>query len=295
MLPLRASSLPSDCSCCKLASKVERKGFASWKLSVTCGSRWPLCEMKFRRRAPRHANNDGSFCNCGRARVHGRDDQWLTFHSFGRAAAANPANGYPNLSLKCVDVPKAQYVVGIRLQLSSCNNQAEEIFAYDQGTRRLVIGHLCVESWGRGEAADAVGLGACTDAPNQQWRAAASGDYYLFAGMNNGCLAIKAIAKETAPNDTAAKCSHLSMRVPGTDIEFMRGVNDDWVNHFVDGSGKSWTFNWHLLSDNSSELVLYGKIRDRYARFDLFGRKLYGRNGNSGKWEAPREIVRSDC
>jgi hypothetical protein len=141
---------------------------------------------------------------------------------------------HPNSGRKCLDVPKAQYVVGVRLQIFGCNNQAEEIFAYDQGTRRLVTGHLCVESWGRGEAADAVGLGVCTDAPNQQWRAAASGDYYLFAGMNNRCLAIKAIAKEdnaaleiancapsntdqlwaliAAPNAQPGKCTHLSLR-----------------------------------------------------------------------------------
>jgi hypothetical protein len=38
-------------------------------------------------------------------------------------------------------------IVGIGAQIFGCNNQAEEIFAYDQGTRCSVIDHLRVDSW----------------------------------------------------------------------------------------------------------------------------------------------------
>jgi len=225
---------------------------------------------------------------------------------------------HPNAGKKCLDIPSAQYIAGMRLQTFDCNNQNDETFAYDQGTQRLFIGHLCVESWGRGDAADAVGLGVCIDAPNQQWRATASGEYYQFAGMNNHCLEIKAGAKDggaplqiancqtasssqlwaliEAPNPQPARCTHISLHVPGGgDVEFLRTANDEWVNQFVDPNGKPWTFNWRSLSESDSELILYDQSRDRYGRFDLFGRKTYARNGATGGWGTPASIIRSDC
>jgi hypothetical protein len=92
---------------------------------------------------------------------------------------------HPNAGQHCLDIAGAQFIAGMRLQTFDCNNQSDEIFEYDQGTQRLVIGHLCVESFGRGDAADGVGLGACNGVPNQQWRMVAIGDYYQIVGVNN--------------------------------------------------------------------------------------------------------------
>ncbi len=226
---------------------------------------------------------------------------------------------HPDAGKKCLDIPGAQYVIGMRLQTFECNNQNEEVFAYDQGSQRLIIGHLCVEAWGRGNSGDAVGLGVCNNQPQQRWKVGASGngDYYQISGFNDLCLDVRGGQKDSgatmqiftcgavsnqlwalieAPTAQAPKCTRYSLSSYAGNIEFMRAANDDWVNHFVDASGKPWTFNWHVLSESDSEIVLYDKSRDRYVRADLFGRKTYARNGGGTDWGTPtNDIIRSDC
>ena len=226
---------------------------------------------------------------------------------------------HPAVGQKCLDIPNAQYIIGVRLQTFDCNNQNDEVFAYDQATQRLFIGHLCVESWGRGDAADPVGLGICGDSPSQRWKVTASGEYYQLTGMNNRCLEIKAGGKGAgvpldiqncqtadasqlwelveAPNAQPARCSHISLHVPsGGDIEFLRTASDQWVNQFVDASGKPWTFNWRSISESDSEIIVYDQSCDRYGRVDLFGRKSYAHNGSAGSWGTPAaDVIRSDC
>jgi len=61
---------------------------------------------------------------------------------------------------------------------------------------------MCVESWGRGDPQDAVGLGRCTGKANQRWRMVASGDYYQVIGINTKCLELRYGVKENgAPLD----------------------------------------------------------------------------------------------
>lgn len=228
---------------------------------------------------------------------------------------------------KCLDVPGAQFIAGVRLQTLDCNNQSDETFEYDQSLQRLVIGHLCVEAWGRGDAGDAVGLAACNGAPNQHWSLAASGDHYLILGANNRCLEIKAGVKDNgAPldagicqqgnasqlwtllqpaNPQAAACSHVAIRLfadlcnnctkPPFEIDARRTSGDAWVTLSVNGNAQPGTGNWRAVSESSSELLLYDQSRDLFSKFDLFGRKGYFRKGNTGDWIPASEIIRSDC
>jgi hypothetical protein len=233
---------------------------------------------------------------------------------------------HPNAGQKCLDIPDAQFITGMRLQTFDCNNQSDQTFEYDQGMQRLVIGHLCVESFGRGDVADGVGLGACNGAPNQRWRMGAIGNYYQIVGVNNRCLEIRpgAIGNGApldiqncqpgsagqlwalieAPNPQAA-CTHVAIRFftdlcgnctkPPFDIEVLRTTNGAWVTQYVDGNGHPGTSNWRSLIENGSELVFYDQSRDLYARIDLFGRKTYLRKGNVVEWTPVSNIIRSDC
>ena len=92
---------------------------------------------------------------------------------------------------KCLDVPYAQFVYGMRLQMWNCNNGTGQIFAYDDQTQELKIGDLCVTSWGHGDPQDAVGIGPCHNGANQHWRMVAVKDYYQVVGMNNRCLELR--------------------------------------------------------------------------------------------------------
>ena len=233
---------------------------------------------------------------------------------------------HPNAGQKCLDIPGAQFIAGMRLQTFDCTNQSDETFEYDEGMQRLVVGHLCVESFGRGDAGDGVGLGACNGAPNQHWRMGAIGDYYQIVGVNNRCLEIRpgAIGNGApldiqncqpgnagqlwaliqAPNLRTA-CTHVAVRFfadlcgnctkPPFDIELLRTKNDAWVTQYVDGNGNPGASNWSSLSESNLELVLYDKSRELYARIDLFGRKTYLRKGTTGEWTPVSNIIRSDC
>jgi Ricin-type beta-trefoil lectin domain len=233
---------------------------------------------------------------------------------------------HPNAGQNCLDVPSAQFIVGMRLQTFDCNKQSDQTFEYDQDRQRLVIGHLCVESFGGGDAADGVGLGVCNGAPNQQWRMGAIGDYYQIVGVNDRCLEIRPgttgngaplhiqncqpgsagqlWALIEAPNPQAA-CTHVAVRFfadlcgnctkPPFDIEVLRTASREWVTQYVDGNGHPGTSNWRSISESNSILMFYDKDRDMYVRIDLFGRKTYFRKGNTRDWIPVSNIIRSDC
>jgi hypothetical protein len=130
---------------------------------------------------------------------------------------------HPDMGAKCIDVPYAQFFRGMRLQMWSCGNvlvwgqpntevtigvvrksgrseirvrlgetpvegPVAQAFSYDEKSQQMKIGNLCLESWGRGDPQDAVGLGACTGATNQRWRMAPSGQYQQIIGIKGLCL-----------------------------------------------------------------------------------------------------------
>jgi hypothetical protein len=233
---------------------------------------------------------------------------------------------HPNAGQKCLAIPDAQFIAGMRLQTFDCNNQSDETFEYNEGMQRLVIGHLCVESFGRGDAADGVGRGVCNGAPNQRWRMGAIGDYYQIVGVNNRCLEIRSgvigngaplSIQNCAPGNAGqlwaliqasnpqATCKHVAIRFfadlcgnctkPPFDIELLRTTDQAWVTQYVDGNGHSGSSNWRSLSESGAELFLHDQSRDLYARIDLFGRKSYLRKGDAGDWIPVSNIIRSDC
>jgi hypothetical protein len=233
---------------------------------------------------------------------------------------------HPNTGQKCLDIPDAQFIAGMRLQTFDCNNQSDETFEYDQGMQRLVIGHLCVESFGRGDATDGISLGACNGAPNQHWKMGAIGDYYQIIGVNNLCLEIRSGAVDNgAPlglqncqpgsagqlwaliqaSNSQAACTHVALRFfadlcgnctkPPFDIELLRTTNRAWITQYVDGNGRPGASKWRSVSESNNELVFFDESRDLYARIDLFGRKTYLRKENTADWIPVSNIIRSDC
>jgi hypothetical protein len=109
---------------------------------------------------------------------------------------------HKDVGARCIDVPNGQFVPGMRLQMWACNNGVAQIFFYDETSQQLTIGNLCVESWGRGDPQDAVGLGSCSGQPNQRWRMVESKDYYQIIGINNRCLELRYAVKDNgAPLD----------------------------------------------------------------------------------------------
>jgi Ricin-type beta-trefoil lectin domain len=248
------------------------------------------------------------------------------------AQGASPAQmlrmviqSHPAVGEKCLDIAGAQFIDGMRLQTFDCNNQNDETFAYDQAVQHLVIGHLCVEAWGRGDAGDAVGLGVCNnDAANQRWRMVASGDYYQVVGINSRCLDVRLEAKDSGaaldiancqpgnagqlwaliePSKQPAQCRYIATRQfvdtcggcsnPPYELDMLRTKNDEWVSQFVDGNGNVGTNNWRSVSVNDNELIF--QREEFYKRVDLFGRKAYLRKGNSGNWTPASTIIRTDC
>jgi hypothetical protein len=82
----------------------------------------------------------------------------------------------PDVGGRCIDVPNSQFVRGMRVQLWDCNKTIAQTFSYDDTNQQLMIGDLCVESWGRGDPQDGVGLGSCSGQANQHWKMTASGN-----------------------------------------------------------------------------------------------------------------------
>jgi len=98
---------------------------------------------------------------------------------------------HPESGGKCLDAPFGEFARGMRLQTWECNFTGSQIFTYDDQSQELKIGARCVESWGRGDPQDAVGLGACSGKASQHWRVSASGQYYQIIGVNNRCLDLR--------------------------------------------------------------------------------------------------------
>jgi hypothetical protein len=108
----------------------------------------------------------------------------------------------PELGGKCIDIPSARFLVGMRLQMWGCNNSPSQIFLYNEQDQELKIGDKCVETWGRGDAQDAVGLGDCDGGARQHWKMKASKDFYQIIGINDRCLELRyAVKDEGAPLD----------------------------------------------------------------------------------------------
>jgi hypothetical protein len=109
---------------------------------------------------------------------------------------------HADMGAKCLDVPRAQFSAGMRLQTWECRNTPAQIFVYDDQTQELKIGGLCVTSWGRGEQQDAVGVDTCAGGTNQHWKMVESKDYYQITGVNNRCLELRYQIKDNgAPLD----------------------------------------------------------------------------------------------
>jgi hypothetical protein len=149
---------------------------------------------------------------------------------------------HPNVGAKCIDVPYAHFARGIRLQMWNCgkvvvwgepntevtlgvvrksgrseirvrlgetavNGPAAQAFSYDEKSQQLTIGNLCVESWGRGDPQDAVGLGACNNADSQRWKLAQNGQYYQIVGIKGLCLEPRNGASDNGAPLDLAECA----------------------------------------------------------------------------------------
>ena len=95
----------------------------------------------------------------------------------------------PEAGAKCFDAH--DLVPGTGMRIWGCNNTVVQIFSYDETSRELKIGGLCIESRGRGDPEDAVGLGSCNGGANQHWRMVETGGNYRIVGGNGLCIAIK--------------------------------------------------------------------------------------------------------
>jgi hypothetical protein len=95
----------------------------------------------------------------------------------------------PEAGAKCLDAH--DLVPGTGMRMLGCNNTVVQIFSYDETSQELKIGGLCIESRGRGDPQDAVGLGNCNGGANQHWRMVGSGGNYRIVGSNDLCVAIK--------------------------------------------------------------------------------------------------------
>jgi hypothetical protein len=120
---------------------------------------------------------------------------------------------HPDLEKRCIDVPYSQFVVGMRLQMWDCNNGNAQTFVYDEQEQSLKIGGLCVESWGRGDPQDAVGLGVCNGNARQHWRMAAFKEYYQIVGVNNLCLELRSHVKANSAALDIYNCDVIPQRL----------------------------------------------------------------------------------
>jgi hypothetical protein len=158
------------------------------------------------------------------------------------AASKMTIQSHPDVGAKCIDVPYAQFFRGMRLQMWNCgkivvwgqpntevtlgvarksgrseirvrlgeapvDGPAAQAFTYDEKSQQLKIGNLCVESWGQGEAQDAVGLGACSNGDAQHWKLIQSGQYQQIVGTKGLCLEPRNGAKDDGAPLDLAECA----------------------------------------------------------------------------------------
>jgi len=118
---------------------------------------------------------------------------WVTAvpTDLGAATLRLVIQSHADMGGKCLDVPRAQFSTGMRLQMWECYKAPQQVFVYDDQTLELKIGNLCVTSWGRGDAQDAVGIATCEGGANQHWKMVAVKDYYQIVGINNRCLELR--------------------------------------------------------------------------------------------------------
>jgi hypothetical protein len=95
----------------------------------------------------------------------------------------------PEAGAKCLDAH--DLVPGTGMRIWGCNNTVAQILSYDETSQELKIGGLCIESRGRGDPQDAVGLGNCNGGANQHWRMVETSGNYRIVGGNDLCIAIK--------------------------------------------------------------------------------------------------------
>jgi hypothetical protein len=163
--------------------------------------------------------------------------------SASAASGRMTMQSHSDVGAKCIDVPYAQISRGMRLQMWNCgkvvvwgqpntevtlgvarksgrseirvrlgeapvDGPAAQAFTYDEKSQQLKIGSLCVESWGQGEAQDAVGLGACSNGDNQRWKLVQSGQYQQIVGIKGLCLEPRNGAKDDGVPLDLAECAN---------------------------------------------------------------------------------------
>jgi hypothetical protein len=104
-----------------------------------------------------------------------------------RLAGRHPVRGFGAGQCRCQQLADDHQKQSCG-QMWNCNDTPAQIFVYDDQSQTLTIGAICVESWGRGDSQDAVGLGPSNGGAKQHWRAAASSIYYQIIGVNGPCL-----------------------------------------------------------------------------------------------------------
>jgi hypothetical protein len=157
---------------------------------------------------------------------------------------------HPDVGGKCLSVPNRQFVEGMHLHMFDCHNTPAQIFVYDEQSQQLTIGNLCVESWGRGDPQDAVGLGSCSGQANQHWKMVASGNYYQIIGINNRCLEVRYGVKDNrAPLDMmdcdATRAQRLWALIEAAPADALGSVWDE-----TDAGG--WTAVWTRRGDTNA-------------------------------------------
>jgi hypothetical protein len=64
-----------------------------------------------------------------------------------------------------------------------------------------------MESWGRGDPQDAIGLGACNNADNQRWKLVQSGQFHQIVGTKGLCLEPRNGANDNGAPLDLAECA----------------------------------------------------------------------------------------
>jgi hypothetical protein len=91
---------------------------------------------------------------------------------------------------KCAEVPNREFVQDQRLLMSECDSSPGQTFTYDQTTRRLAIGGLCVDANG-GQPGELVKLWLCDGGANQVWKVEQKGNFAKLVGTSGLCLDIR--------------------------------------------------------------------------------------------------------
>ena len=128
----------------------------------------------------------------------------------GAAPLRMEVQSHPSLGGKCIDLASHEILPGTQVQMWDCNNGPAQIFSYDQTSQQLMIGNLCVESWGPGRPRDPVGLSSCDNGIKQHWRVVATGDYYQIIGVGGLCLDISRVDNENGAPLQISQCGDAS-------------------------------------------------------------------------------------